>query len=356
MEKYRSTTFLCLLMFVLPLSWFLTGCRTTRKAAPLQEPLAQVIPSETRVESSTENLSMAKELRNRPVEEYVLGPEDSVNISVFRHDELSMEATISPTGKISYYFVRDVQAAGLTQFELRDKIQEELAKYIRDPSVVVRISEYRSHKVFVLGQVENPGVYYMRNDYTLLEAISAAGGISADAYLGGAYLVRDDEVLLVNFSQLIENGNMGENIPLSLNDVIYIPSNKDQKVFVLGEVNRQSAVSMGDGLFLFEAIAEAGGFTHDANAGTIVVLRGNLSKPQIMTIDAKDITFSANIPLEKGDIIFVDSSTFADVERTALRISNILKPFLQVMKGIILTDTAVDVLRGENVRRTITID
>jgi polysaccharide export outer membrane protein len=312
--------------------------------------------AEPPIEVATENLSMASQLRTRPTSEYILGPGDGVDISVFRHDGLRMETTISTTGKLSYYFIEDIQAAGLTQFQLRDKIQKDLADYVKDPEVVVRITEYRSHKTFVLGQVQKPGVYYMKNDFTLLEAISAAGGATPDAYLGGAYLVRNGEVLLVNFFQLIEKGNMEENIPLLANDVVYIPSNKDQKVFVLGEVNSQAAIPLGETLSLYEAIAEVGGFTDDANRETIVVLRGNLSEPQIMVVNAKDMPLSANIPLQKGDIIYVDSSRFARVERTALRVSNILEPFLRVMRGVILTNTAYDVLRGEPVRTSINVN
>jgi polysaccharide export outer membrane protein len=293
---------------------------------------------------------MATKLKNRPTTEYILGPEDTVEISVFRHDELKMETTISPMGKISYYLINDIQAAGLTQFQLRDKIKKELAKFIKDPEVVVRITEYRSHKVFVLGQVISPGVFHMRNDFTLVEAISAAGGIAADAYLGGAYVVRDGEILLVNFFTLLEKGNMEENIPLAPNDVIYIPDNKEQRVFVIGEVNRQSAIPIGNGLTLLEAIAEAGGFTHDANKGAILVMRGNLSEPQLMRINAKQIGLTSNVSLQRGDIIYIASTAFADVERTALRISHILQPFLELARTVVWTDAAVEVIGGRDPR------
>jgi polysaccharide export outer membrane protein len=344
---------LTFLVFLTMIPFILGGCGTSHRATVEHTPTPPSPVTESTVEMTSQDLSMAKGLKNRPRTEYLLGPEDTMEISVFRHDDLKMETTVSPMGKISYYLVDDIEAAGVTQFQLRDRIQEKLAKFIKDPEVVVRITEHRSHKAFVLGQVTSPGVFHMRSDFTLIEAISAAGGIAPDAYLGGAYVVRDGEVLLVNFYKLIEKGNMGENIPLMPNDVIYVPDNKEQRVFVLGEVNRQSAIPTRDGLTLLEAIAEAGGFTHDANKGAIIVMRGNLSQPQIMRVDAKRIDLTANIPLERGDVIYVASSGFANVERTALRISNILQPFLQVARGIILTDTAVDVLGGESVRSQV---
>jgi polysaccharide export outer membrane protein len=356
MNKHRFVSLCGFAVFIVFLGLFQVGCGTTQEAVLDPAVPAPVTAVESPVEVAEADLSMAKELKERPITEYILGPEDSVEISVFRHDELRMDAAISPTGKISYYFLRDIEAAGLTQFELRDRIQEGLAEYIKDPEVVVRISDHRSHKVFVLGQVQKPGVYYMRSDYTLLEAISESGGVTPEAHLGGAYLVRGDDVLLVNFFQLIEKGNMGENVPLWPDDVVYIPSNKDYRVFVLGEVNRQAAIPLGENLSLFEAIAEAGGFTHDANRKAVLVLRGNLSNPQIMQIDTKNMTLAANVPLERGDVIYVDSSSFANVERTAIRVSNIIQPVLRVMRGIVLGDATYDVLRGQSVRQNVRVD
>jgi polysaccharide export outer membrane protein len=297
--------------------------------------------------TAKQNLSMAKKLNEQHASEYILGPDDVVEISVFGHNELKMETRISPTGKISYYLTGDIQAAGLTQFQLRDKIQEKLTRFIKNPKVVVGITKYQSHKIFVLGQVKNPGVYRLRGDFSLLEAVSSAGGITPDAYLGGSYVVRGGEVLLVNFFELIEKGNTAENIPLMPEDVIYIPDNRDQKVFVLGEVNKQSAVPIRERLMLLEAIAEAGGFTKDASKKAILVMRGNLSEPEIMKVDASRMDLVAGIPLQRGDIVYVASSAFANVERIAVRISHILRPFLQVARGIILGDTAIDVLEGE---------
>jgi hypothetical protein len=112
-------------------------------------------------------------------------------------------------------------------------------------------------------------------------------------------------------------------------------------------------------LNLLEAITEAGGFTHDANKKSILLLRGNLSEPEIMTVDAKRILkqndLAANIPLKRGDIVYVPSSLFADVERVAIRLDHILEPLLDVLRGIILQDIARDVIRGEDIRTTTRI-
>ena len=353
--RRRGLTYpLQFIIFSLILCLSESGCgRAIERTAVKRAVAPPKASAETPVKMTRQNLSMAKRLKQQPSSEYILGPEDTIEISVFRHDELKMASTISPAGKISCYLIGDIQAAGLTQFQLRDKVREELAEFIKDPGVVVRITEYGSHKIFVLGQVKNPGVYRMANDYTLVEGISAAGGITPDAYLGGAYVVRGGKILLVNFFELIEKGNTEENIPLMPGDVIYIPSNKDQKVFVLGEVNRQAAIPIREGLTLLEAITEAGGFTRDANKKSILVMRGNLSEPEIMKIDAERVSLVAGLPLQRGDIIYVASSGFANVEQIAVRLSHILEPFYTLARTVVWGSAARDVLGGGQTRFVI---
>jgi polysaccharide export outer membrane protein len=356
MPKCRLAFLTSLVALCFVFCLFPSGCgRLFNRTATKRTAFPSGASMEGSVTMGRQNLSMAKTLKKGMSSEYLLGPEDTVQITVFRHDELSMETTIGPTGQISYYLIGDIQAAGLTPFELRDKIREELREFLREPEVVVRVTEPRSRKIFILGQVKNPGVYPMRSELTLLEAISGAGGVTPDAYLSGAYVVREGKILLVNFFELLEKGNTEENVPLMVGDVIYIPNNKDQKVFVLGEVNKQSAIPTSDRMTLFEAIAEAGGFTHDANKKSILVMRGNLSEPDIMEINAGYMDLAKNIPLERGDIIYVPNSAFVDAERIALRISHILQPFLQLARGIILQDTAIDVLEGQKTETRIIV-
>ena len=348
-----------------------TGCRSFHRAA-LGRRVPQTASSfEKVITTQTQDLSMARRLKDLPPCEYILGPEDTVEISVLNHDELKMEVSVSPTGRIPYYFIGDIEASGLTQFQLRDYIQQLLAEFIKDPKVVVRITEHRSHKVYVLGQVKDPGVYRIKSEMTLLEAISSAGGITPDAYLDGAYLVRSGKILLVNFFELIKQGNTDENIPLLPGDIAYIPDRKDHKIYVLGEVNNQAAIPMEEGLTFLGAITQAGGFTRDANKKAIVLLRGNLSEPEILIINIEQLWNRrslhtrevlnrdyqvANIPLQKGDIVYIPSRFISDVERAAIRLSNILDPFLKIERGIILHDTAIDVLEGKDRANVIVSD
>lgn len=333
-----------------------SGCGGLSKRGPVTPVKPKSTPqgSDTgTLQKVTTDLSMAARLRELPASAYVLGAGDGVEISVYRHETLTMNATVSSTGMISYYLIGDLKAEGLTPFQLREKIQKKLTRYIKSPQVFVRVTQYMSHKVFVLGQVRNPGVYRMREDFSLVEAISAAGGIGPYGYLSGAYVVRGGKILLVNFVELIEKGNMEENIPLLSGDVVYVPSTQDRKVYVLGEVNNQSAIPLRDGLTLLGAVAEAGGFTRDARKDSIVVMRGNLSKPEFMKIDVEGMDGTANIALERGDIVYVASTTIANVERMALRLYNILQPFYNVSRSLVWGDAAVGVMEGKDSRLVI---
>jgi polysaccharide export outer membrane protein len=348
--RYLSTS---LAVFLLCLAM---GCQFQKRqtAAGMRPPTTA--PEQASVEKVQQNLSMADTLRDVSPGEYTLGPEDKLQITVFRRDEMDLQVAVTQTGKISYYLVGDVDTMGLTQFELRDKLSKLLADYIKDPAVVVKIIEHRSHKVYVLGQVEKPGLIRMQGDITLIEAISRSGGLKKDAYLGGAYVVRDGKILLLNFVELVENGNMAENIPLLAGDIVYIPSTKDQKVYVLGEVNKQSAIGLRDGMTLLGAVAEAGGFTKDASKGSILVMRGNLSTPEILKIDLEEMTPKANVPLQRGDIVYVASTSFANLERAAIRLNNILQPFYNLTRTVVWGDAAVGVMEGKDSRFIVTTE
>jgi polysaccharide export outer membrane protein len=344
-ELRSSWLFSVILAFVFCSSQL--GCGRSAERTVVKKAVPPTRPVAGSVELVKQNLSMASELMKIPQTEYVLGSEDTIKVNVFRHDELAIEAKIGPTGKISDYLIGDIQAGGLTQFELRDRFQEELSRFIKDPKVVVSIIEFRSHKIYVLGQVKSPGIYRMRSNFSLLEAMASAGGLTPYADLQGAYVVRDGRIVLVNFYELISKGKMEENIPLLQEDLVFIPDNRDHKVFVLGEVNKQAAVPVGERLTLLEAIAEAGGFTRDASKGSVVVMRGNLSEPEIMKIDAERVEFVHDIPLQRGDIVYVPSTGFASVERVAMRLSHILEPLYRLTRTIVWGDAAVRILEGQ---------
>lgn len=109
---------------------------------------------------------------------YVIGPEDVLQIEVWREKSLSATIPVRSDGKISLPLVNDVQAAGLTPIQLQEKLGEKLKEFIENPNVSVTVMEANSFKVYVSGQVRTPGVFKLRAQTTLLQIIPMAGGFT----------------------------------------------------------------------------------------------------------------------------------------------------------------------------------
>jgi len=111
-------------------------------------------------------------------ETYRIGPEDLLQISVWKNDTLSRTVPVRPDGMISLPLVNDVKAAGLTAVELREVLTRKLAEYIPNPEVSVTVSEIRSIKVSVMGEVAKPGRYELKSSATVLDVLALAGGFT----------------------------------------------------------------------------------------------------------------------------------------------------------------------------------
>jgi polysaccharide export outer membrane protein len=109
---------------------------------------------------------------------YRIGPEDVLHISVWKNEALTRTVPVRPDGKISLPLLNDVQAAGLTALELREVVTKKLAEYIPSPEVSVIVSEVRSFKVSVLGEVAKPGRFELKSWTTVLDVLALAGGFT----------------------------------------------------------------------------------------------------------------------------------------------------------------------------------
>jgi len=108
--------------------------------------------------------------------EYIIGPEDVLDVAVWNNTEISRTVPVRPDGRISLPLLNDVQAAGFTPMQLRDTLAAALAKYVATPSVSVIVQEVHSVKVTVLGEVKNPGRYELKSRSTVLDVLAMAGG------------------------------------------------------------------------------------------------------------------------------------------------------------------------------------
>jgi polysaccharide export outer membrane protein len=159
--------------------------------------------------------------------DYVIGAEDVLQISVWKNESLSRQLPVRPDGKVSMPLLHDIQAAGLTPMQLRDKIATALAEFMPNPEVSVTVLEVRSYRVSVLGEVQRPGVLQLRAPTTVLEAIALAGGFRDFASPSRIVIFRKNgqgtEKLRFNYNRAVSAAATEENLSLRSGDVVVVP-------------------------------------------------------------------------------------------------------------------------------------
>jgi polysaccharide export outer membrane protein len=158
---------------------------------------------------------------------YVIGPQDMVDISVWKEQELSRTVPVRPDGKISLPLVNDVQAAGLTPSQLSAQLTYSLKKFVANPQVTVIVTSINSQRIYIMGEASRPGAYPLLPGMTFLQALSSAGGFSQFANLKKIYLLRKENGNQVkfpfNYKDVIAGKHPEQNIVLKAGDTIVVP-------------------------------------------------------------------------------------------------------------------------------------
>lgn len=158
---------------------------------------------------------------------YRVGPEDVLEISVWREDALRKETLVRPDGGISYPLIGDVQAAGKTVAELREEITKRLDKFIPDAVVSVTVLKAGSQRIYVLGKVTRPGEFAVGRSIDVLQALSMSGGLTPFADANGIKIVRregDRQVALpFEYARVVRGERLEQNIQLRAGDVVVVP-------------------------------------------------------------------------------------------------------------------------------------
>jgi len=158
--------------------------------------------------------------------DYVIGPEDTLHISVWKEPDLTATLPVRPDGKISMPLLNDVQAAGLKPMQLADSITEKLRKYIADPRVTVVVTAMNSQRIYVLGEVLHTGAMPLIPGMTVLQALASAG-FTQFANTKGIYVLRVENgkqrKIPFNYKQVIKGEATEQNIILKPGDTIVVP-------------------------------------------------------------------------------------------------------------------------------------
>ena len=159
---------------------------------------------------------------------YIIGTDDVLSILFWRDKDLSTpEVTVRPDGKVSLPLLNDVQAAGLTPEQLRDRLQEAARKYVEDPNPTVIVKEIKSRRVFITGQIDKPGPYPLNGSTTVLQLIAMAGGLKDFADGRNIAVLRAEDGQQVfhafNYRDLLKQKNLQQNIELKPGDTVVVP-------------------------------------------------------------------------------------------------------------------------------------
>ena len=167
---------------------------------------------------------------------YKLGPDDVVEITVMRHPEFSGTYPINLEGKIQYKFVGDIEVQGMTKQEIENKVKEIISNYVISPEVNVTVTEYKSKVIYVLGEVGQPGKYYMRSEtIPVREAVVQAGLPTLSAAMRKCRIVTPDKdgkvkTRAVDLYSVLYGGNLQYNLDMHPGDVLYVPATIMAKV------------------------------------------------------------------------------------------------------------------------------
>ena len=262
-----------------------------------------------------------------PAEPYILGPGDVLEIEIAEIPGTLSRTFVMPDGMIYYNLAGGIRAEGLTQADFAKRLTEALKRDYTNPLVNISLVEVRSRRYWILGRVFKPGIFPLRQPTTLLEAISESGGLYTSrqsgttqelADLSNSVVIRNGDILPVNFEKLFRSGDTSQNIYLHHNDLIYLPSSTSSTVMLLGAVATPQAVGYKDSLTLVDCIAQGKGPAKDAYLDQVVIVRGTLDNPSASIVNLRAILTGkeTNVLLQPGDIVWIPQRPLGLLEAT----------------------------------------
>ncbi len=251
---------------------------------------------------------------------YVIGPQDVLVITLWDQAEVPAKFTVEADGSFTFPYIGRIQAAGLSLRQFEADIKKRLVDggFFKNPQVSVAVEQYRSQRIFVVGEVRTPGAYTLTGEMTLIEALARAGSTTVAA-ADEAVIVRPkagtqqtgpvmpgdqteaSEIIKVDIKEL-QGGALGNNVPLRDGDTLFVP--RAESIYVFGQVKNPGAYPLqGKNTTVLQALSLAGGVTDRGSTNRIQIVR-------IVNGEKKELKAKLTDPVRPGDTIIVKERFF----------------------------------------------
>ena len=268
--------------------------------------------------NEVEDARIRKRLMELDMEEepaYNMNSGDKIEIRVYDHPDLGITTRIGPDGMVGFAFMGQVKLSGNTIAQGAEIIREGLAPYVKNPVVSITVLEVQSETATIAGACARPGVYGISNATRLADFYAMAGssaqrlfnGVDVDvADLEHSILVRNGEILPVDFRKAVDKGDPLNNIRIRKGDYICIAQRMESSVIICGEVKHPHKRLYEPGMGLLETLTAAG-WLNETHWKHVIIIRDGLANPRLYKVNIDGILAGKcrNIPLRAGDIVYV---------------------------------------------------
>jgi polysaccharide export outer membrane protein len=295
------------------------------------------------------------------VDDYLIGAGDILEFQSFNDETLNRPLTVRFDGHISLPLIPDQRVAGLSRQEAEIQVRNAYTRVFRDPQLALVVQTTTSKTFTVMGDVERPAHYPYLKNYTLLEAITEAGGLrnrNASSSVGGfigvtgqltkAYVIRrehgDRQVYEYDLRHLGQPGYHASEAPIFPGDLVYVPPGTNL-VYVLGESRNPVIVELTEGMTMLQMLALSGGFnTSTAQLRNVVLIREvDDVHSDILNINVRALLKGGGrIPLQPGDIIYLPQKKLVRLQEFVSRITGSIAPWLDLYQSAVSSYYAQD--------------